>query len=58
MRRPGGIRVVEEREIYALREQLNHYPLPCGPSLTLRAGCIVPSQPFRRGMSKRGSDSN
>ena len=26
MRRPGGIRVVEEREIYALREQLKHYP--------------------------------
>jgi len=26
MRRPGGIRIVEEREIYALREQLKHYP--------------------------------
>jgi hypothetical protein len=26
MRRPGGIRVVEERETYALREQLKHYP--------------------------------
>ena len=24
--RPGGIRAVEEREIYALREQLKHYP--------------------------------
>ena len=26
MRRPGGIRVVEEREIYAVRERLKHYP--------------------------------
>ena len=26
MGRPGGIRVVEEREIYALRERLRHYP--------------------------------
>jgi len=26
MRRPGGIRVVEEREIYALREQLKNFP--------------------------------
>ena len=26
MRRPGGIRVAEEREIYALRDQLKHYP--------------------------------
>ena len=26
MRRPGGIRVVEEREFYALHEQLKHYP--------------------------------
>jgi len=26
MRRPGGIRVVEEREIYPLREQLKHHP--------------------------------
>ena len=26
VRRPGGIRVVEECEIYALREQLQHCP--------------------------------
>ena len=26
MRRPGGIRVVEQREIYALREQLRNFP--------------------------------
>jgi hypothetical protein len=26
MRRPGGIRVVEEREVYALREQLKNFP--------------------------------
>lgn len=26
MRRPGGIRTVEEREMYALRAQLKHYP--------------------------------
>ena len=26
MRQPGGIRVTEEREIYALRERLQRYP--------------------------------
>jgi hypothetical protein len=26
MRRPGGIRVTEERELYALRAQLQRYP--------------------------------
>jgi hypothetical protein len=26
LRQPGGIRVTEEREIYALRERLQHYP--------------------------------
>jgi hypothetical protein len=26
MRQPGGLRVTEEREIYALRERLQRYP--------------------------------
>ena len=26
MRRPGGIRVIEEREIYELREKLKRFP--------------------------------
>jgi hypothetical protein len=26
LRQPGGIRITEERELYALREQLQRYP--------------------------------
>jgi hypothetical protein len=26
LRQPGGIRVIEERELYALRQRLRHYP--------------------------------
>ncbi len=28
LRKPGGIRITEERELYAVRERLNKYPYP------------------------------
>jgi hypothetical protein len=52
MRRPGGIRVVEEPEIYSLREQPKYYPAAVRARLDAQAGCIAPSKPFRRGTSK------
>ena len=33
MRQPGGIRVTEERELYALRERLRLYPVAVGAIL-------------------------
>jgi hypothetical protein len=30
LRQPGGIRITEERELYALREQLQRYPQAVG----------------------------
>ena len=56
-RRPGGIRVVEEREICALREKLKHCPSLCGLSSTPRAGCIAPWRLFQGAMQKPGGES-
>jgi hypothetical protein len=57
MRRPSGNCVVEEREIYALQEQLKRYSGRRGPFSMLRADRIALLKHFRRGMSGRASDS-
>ena len=49
--------MVEEREIYALQEQLKRYSGRRGPFSMLRADRIALLKHFRRGMSGRASDS-
>jgi len=55
LRQAGGIRVTEERELYALRERLQRYPQPSQPFFKLQATSIALS--IRCGLKTLGADN-